>query len=69
MPIHRYPRPMLKGLDDSDRHDWASEVRLILFKFDLGQVWINQKVRDVYLFTQQFKCRIWPIYSNKIGIL
>ena len=67
MPYHRYPKQcyiMLKGLDDSGRKCWASEVKTMLFRYGYGHVWISQEIGDVNLFIRHFRQRIINCYTQ-----
>ena len=41
---------MLKGLDDVNRETWATKIRVFLFSYGFGTVWMQQGVGDTDLF-------------------
>ena len=61
MSTTRYPfacYKMLKESDDNGRHNWASNVRILLSRYGLGHVWLNQGVGDPVIFIKEFYQRI-----------
>ena len=65
---------MLKGLDDVNREKWATKIRVFLFSYGFGTVWMQQGVGDTDLFisilTQRIKdCALqtWnsDVHNNK----
>ena len=50
MPKNRYSRNcynMIKSLDDLGRQTWTSHVKVLLFKFCFGIVWVSQDIGDI----------------------
>ena len=65
---------MLTGLDDVNRETWATKIRVFLFSYGFGTVWMQQGVGDTDLFisilTQRMKdCALqtWnsDVHNNK----
>jgi hypothetical protein len=53
MASHRYSKQcylMLYALDNDGRNCWATNVKLLLFKYGFGFAWISQTVGDCKLF-------------------
>lgn len=68
MGSDRYPRQcynMLKLLDDNGRKNWASNVRMLLFSYGFGYIWLAQDVGDINYFLNVFKQRIHDCYKQK----
>ena len=55
---------MLKGLDDVERHTWASEIKQLLCVYGFRHVWLNQGVGDNSLFIETFKQRLMDTSSQ-----
>ena len=55
---------MLKGLDDVNRHTWASEIKQLLCVYGFRHVWLNQGVGDNSLFIETFKQRLMDTSSQ-----
>lgn len=56
---------MLKSLDEAGRQNWASEVRVLLYTYGFGYVWLSQDIGDIGLFTSQFKVRLIDCMTQK----
>ena len=64
----RYPKScykMLKALDDVGRKKWASNIRILLFTYGFGYIWIAQDVGDIAMFISQFKLRLTDCMTQK----
>ena len=64
----RYPKScykMLKALDDVGRKNWASSIRILLFTYGFGYIWIAQDVGDIAMFISQFKLRLTDSMTQK----
>ena len=73
METHRLPKRaynMLYKLDEKGSHTWATNVRMCLFSFGYGYVWLNQGVQDVKCFLKMFKQRLidcqWQTWNDHI---
>ena len=73
MERHRYPKQcneMLKSLDSLGRITWATHVKLMLFTYGFGYVWISQTVGSpeilINLFTQRVKDCVLQIWHGKL---
>jgi hypothetical protein len=67
MPSYRYPKQcylMLKKLDDVERICWATKIKIILFYYGYGVVWISQNIGNIDLFVSQFKERLSIHYNQ-----
>lgn len=67
MPQHRFPKQcyiMLKRIDDSGKHTYASDVRNLLFRHGFGFVWISQDIGNIKAFISQFKIRLKDILQQ-----
>ena len=49
---------MLYSLDNVGKANWVTKVKNILFLYGFGEVWLNQGVRNVELFVNEFKQRL-----------
>ena len=61
MQDSRYPKQpyeMLKSLDDVGRITWATKIKMLLFQYGFGYVWITQNIGDADIFVTQFKQRL-----------
>ena len=61
MPSSRYVKNcylMLKNLDENGRNTWASSVRMLLYHYGFGIVWMEQGVGDKALFLKNFLTRL-----------
>ena len=73
MERHRYPKQcyeMLESLDSLGRITWAIHVKLMLFAYGFGYVWISQTVGSpeilINLFTQRFKDCLLQNWHGKL---
>lgn len=58
MSNNRYPKncyKMLKALDEMGRDNWVSKIRVLLYSYGFGYVWVMQDVGDVRIFILQFR--------------
>ena len=65
LPYRSYK--MLLNLDNRGKNNWVSQVRLKLFQYGFGHVWVNQGVQNdkqfLYLFRQHLiDCR-WQMWD------
>ena len=61
MERQRYPKQcyeMLKSLDSTGRVTWATHVKLMLFTYGFGCVWISQTVGSPEIFKHLFTQRV-----------
>ena len=61
MDCQRIPRKaynMLVNLDEKGKITWVTNVRVCLFQYGFGFVWVNQGVGDVKSFLKMFKERL-----------
>ena len=61
MSCHRIPKKaynMLFSLDEKGKRTWVTNVRMCLFEYGFGFVWLNQSVGDVKAFLNMFKERL-----------
>ena len=68
MQDKRYPKScykMFKSLDETGRQNWASKVRVLLYTYGFGYVWISQDIEDIGLFITQFKVRLIDCMTQK----
>ena len=49
---------MLKSLDDNGKRNWVSMVRVLLFTYGFGSVWMQQGVGDKVSFLNEFFVRL-----------
>ena len=49
---------MLLELDARDKNNWVTRVRMKLYEFGFGFVWLNQGVGDVNGFIRVFRKRL-----------
>ena len=73
MERYRFPRKsydMLFNLDAKGKSNWVSKVRLYLFKYGFGYVWLNQGVENMNGFVNVFKERLidcrWQCWDSHI---
>ena len=60
---------MLKNLDDVGKHTWASEIKLLLYRYGFGYVWVSQSVGNIEVFLSLLKQRLGDTYlQEKNGI-
>ena len=61
---------MLFDLDSRGKTNWVSDVRLCLFRYGFGEVWLNQGVGSEINFIKQFRQRLiecrWQDWNNHI---
>ena len=43
------------NLDDVGKHTWASEIKLLLYRYGFGHVWVSQSVGNIDVFLSVFK--------------
>ena len=58
---YRYPKhcyDMLYNLDMNGMKTWASNIKLLLYKYDYGHVWMHQCVGHVDIFVDNFQQRV-----------
>ncbi len=74
--LSRYPKccyTVLYELDIAGRHTWATDVKIILYRYGFGHVWLAQGVGNVDLFLCLFKQRLADIamqdWSSEINSL
>ena len=61
MPDHRYPKQcyaMLRSLSEAGKTTWATNVRMLLYKYGFGYVWESNTIGDVNAFVKVFKQRL-----------
>ena len=66
MPVNRYPHVcynILKSYDDSGKITWATHVKMLLYKYGLGHVWLSQGVGDKKK-KKKFKQRLSDCFSQ-----
>ena len=49
---------MLLHLDEQNKRTWESSVCYALYKYEFGDVWVNQDVGDEKAFLREFKERL-----------
>jgi hypothetical protein len=61
---------MIKTLDERGKETWATNVRLCLFRYGFGYVWLNQGVGSVRVFLKTLKQRLidmrWQEWTGHI---
>eukprot|EP00745_Piridium_sociabile_P006919 TRINITY_DN14433_c0_g1_i2.p1 TRINITY_DN14433_c0_g1~~TRINITY_DN14433_c0_g1_i2.p1 ORF type:complete len:494 (+),score=25.16 TRINITY_DN14433_c0_g1_i2:66-1484(+) len=74
MDHNRLPRRaynMLHDLDSRGKENWATKIRLCLFEYGFGFVWLNQGVGSDVNFIRAFRQRLidcsWQKWSNHIN--
>lgn len=68
MPCNRYPKAcytMLKSLDETGKHTWATCVKDLLTRNGFGHVWLEQGVGDINSFLSLFKERAIDNYKQE----
>ena len=63
LPFKAYK--MLLHLHERNKRTWASSVCYVLYKYDFGDVWVNQGVGDEKAFLKEFKERILSLYRQE----
>lgn len=62
---------MLLRLDEESKINWVSKLRLILFSYGFGEVWINGGVENVHLFLHCIRQRLidcqWQMWNERIS--
>ena len=56
---------MLLHLHERNKRTWASSVCYVLYKYDFGDVWVNQGVGDEKAFLKEFKERVLSLYRQE----
>ena len=56
---------MLKNLDDVGKHTWASEIKLLLYRYGFGYVWVSQSVGNIEVFLSLLKQRLGDTYLQE----
>ena len=67
MSPHRSPFKayrMLLHLHEQNKKTWASSVCYVLYKYDLGEVWVNQGVGNEKAFLKESKERVLSLYRQ-----
>ena len=67
MPVNRYPHVcynMLRSYDDSGKISWATHVKMLLYKYGFGHVWLSQGVGDEIMFLKNFKQRLSDCFAQ-----
>ena len=68
MPPCRLPfkvYKMLLHLHERNKRTWASSVCYVLYKYDFGDVWVNQGVGDEKAFLKELKKRVLSVYRQE----
>ena len=55
---------MLLHLHEQNKKTWASSVCYMLYKYDFGEVWVNQGVGNEKAFLKEFKERVLSLYRQ-----
>ena len=55
---------MLLHLHEQNKKTWASSVCYVLYKYDFGEVWVNQGVENETAFLQEFRERVLSLYRQ-----
>ena len=63
LPFKAYK--MLWHLHEQNKRAWASSVCYVLYKYDFGDVWVNQGVGDEKAFLKEFKARMEQQFKNQ----
>ena len=63
LPFKAYK--MLLHLHEQNKRTWASSVCYVLYKYDFGDVWVNQGVGDEKAFLKEFKERVLSLYRQE----
>ena len=67
MSVNRYLHVcynMLKSYDDSGKISWATHVKMLLYKYGFGHVWLSQGVGDEIMFLKKFKQRLSDCFAQ-----
>ena len=56
---------MLLQLHERNKRTWASSVCYVLYKYDFGDVWVNQGVGDEKAFLKEIKERVLSLYREE----
>ena len=65
MPVNRYPHVcynMLRSYDDSGKITWATHVKMLLYKYGFGHVWLSQG--DEIVFLKKIKQRLPHFFAQ-----
>ena len=69
LPYQAYK--MLERLDNNGKRCWASEIRIVLYKYGFGYVWLNQGAQSVNGFIKCFKQRLmdcsWQNWESHVS--
>ena len=68
MSPHRLPFKayrMLLHLHEQNKKTWASFVCYVFYKYDFGEVWVNQGVGNEKAFLKEFKERVLSLYRQE----
>ena len=55
---------MLLQLHEQNKKTWASSVCYLLYKYDFGDVWVNQGVGNQKAFLKEFKEKVLSLYRQ-----
>ena len=50
--------------DDSGKISWATHVKMLLYKYGFGHVWLSQGVGDEIMFLNNFKQRLSDCFAQ-----
>ena len=56
---------MLLHLHEQNKKTWVSSVCYVLYKYDFGEVWVNQGVGNEKAFLKEFKERVLSLYRQE----
>ena len=56
---------ILLPLHELNKRSWASSVCYALYKYDFGDVWVNQGAGDEKAFLKEFKERVLFLYRQE----
>ena len=68
MDTNRYPKQcyeMLRRLDTTGRHTWATNIKDLLFRYGFGYAWVAQEVGNENIFLSLFCQRVKDIFTQK----
>ena len=57
---------MLKKMDDVEKHTWTTVVRMMLFRFRFGFVWISKDIGDINIFISIFKKTTFGLFKTRL---
>ena len=57
---------MLKAQDDIGRNNWVTSVKMMLFRYGVGFVWLSQDVGDINIFVRLFKQRLHDCFMQNL---